>query len=444
MQFVRSGDITKRKRFKINIMSEALDLNEFPDSFSPYFTEEPAPVAVSPPELHLVPDLDVPQDHEVVVDTSDEAAADAQVLSMAVYVGGEKYYEAADPGYKKYFGRDTAISGLMSGDREMLEAQLEYASPRIGKVQDPLTGEEPDKPPHEWEGIEQNHGLLTTYNACDTAALYLQTAAALIERGGKEVVQKYAEDITATTRYIMRHVNAQGLFIEDPMFSGSTNPDGRQRHFGLKKTDWADSELNRADPDKREPNYPIVYTVAHFQNANALERIGKDTGNERMVRYARYMTEAGLRYLWNGDHFVSAVDGDGAIDAPSSDSLHALLYISPSQLPQGYADKIQAYMKQLETPAGYQCNLPAADDVDPYHMQVWPHQQALLNAAALKFGLFEAADVTRRVTPFFVPKLGIFPECIDPNTLQPSGNIKQLWAIKAYLYFLHPERSQLY
>jgi hypothetical protein len=359
---------------------------------------------------------------------------------LAVRTTTEVYYEAADPGYKSSFTRDSLIAMSLRGDPDVLESQIDYSARRLGKVQNPFNGEEPGKAHHELPCVETN-GLSTAYNACDTTATLLRSIGVLAERGYTDVLGKYNATIQEGVGYIFRHVNSNGIFVEDPKFAGASEKDGRQRRFALKVTDWKDSELNRTG--RREPNYPIAYTLAHFQNAEALQRIGKAVGDMRIAKFGSYMIEAGLHYLWNEDHFVTAVDGDGIIDSPSSDSLHSLLYLSPKELPGDYAEMVQKYMKQLETPAGYRSGIPVVADVDPYHMQVWTHEQALLHAAARKHQLDEAQAVTRNITNYISPEDGLFPEFINPETLAPGGNEKQLWAMGTHIYFQNPRGALL-
>jgi glycogen debranching enzyme len=329
----------------------------------------------------------------------------------------------------------------LRGDPAILKSQIDYSARRLGKVMNPRTGEEPGKAHHELPSFVNDRGLSTAYNGCDTTAELLRRIAALAEHDDGDMLDRYQDVISEGIGYIERHINSDGLFIEDPKFSGAQEEDGRMRKFALKVTYWKDSELNRLG--SREPNYPIVYTLAHFQNAEALHRIGTATGNEIVAKLGSYMTRAGLEHLWAGDHFVTAHDGEGIIDSPNSDSLHSLLYISPDEIAPTQAQDIERYMQQLETPAGYRSGIPVAPEVDDYHMKVWTHEQALLNAAAKKHQLSEAQDITTRIAAFIFPQEGIFPELIDPDTHDPHGNLKQLWAMAAYLYFQNPEQALL-
>ena len=195
-----------------------------------------------------------------------EDVALQMIGSLAVKDGSEIRYEAADPGYKSDFPRDVLTTGLLTGDLEMLETQIDYVAKRMGGVRDPLTGEEPGKVHHELPATTIN-GRSTAYNACDTTAEFLLSVAAVSAQGHRDVVENFAPYISRGVNYILSHVNRNGLFVEDPKFSGTEESYGRDRKFALKVTDWKDSELNRQNGT--EPNYPIVYTLAHFQNAEA-------------------------------------------------------------------------------------------------------------------------------------------------------------------------------
>lgn len=354
--------------------------------------------------------------------------------ALMVMQGDEVYFEAADPGYKSSFTRDSLVAMSLAGDATALKTQIAYSARRLGKKYDAVTGEEPGKAHHELPSyVDQALGLSTAYNACDTTAELLRGIATLAGRGDRAIVAEYGDVIRRGVGYIKRHVNEQGLFAEWPQA-------GAER-FALKVTYWKDSELNRFT--SREPHYPIVYTLAHFQNADALQQIGRATGDSQLVRYGRYMTEAGIKQLWSGDHFVTAIDAAGVVDPPSTDSLMALLYIAPDQLPDGCAEQIEKYTQPLATDAGYRSGLPAAQDIDPYHMGVWTHEQALLHAAAQKHGLKHAMGITERIANFISPAHGMFPELLDADTLRPAGNTKQLWAMGAYLYFHNSAESLL-
>jgi glycogen debranching enzyme len=203
--------------------------------------------------------------------------------------------------------------------------------------------------------------------------------------------------------------------------------------FALKVTYWKDSELNVPGRD-REPSYPVAYALVHFQVKSALQAAARMTRSRELRDQARAMTQRGFATFWRDDHFAVAVEATGAvIDAPSSDSLHALLFLRPDEVSAEDADRVVGYSRQLETRVGYRPALAQRSGVDDYHTRwVWVHEQALLHAAARRHGLERAEEVTSRIIPTLDQS---FPELIDPDTGQLGGNPTQLWSVGAHVYF---------
>ncbi len=344
---------------------------------------------------------------------------------------------AAYPNYSSNFNRDSILAGMISGDSDVLEAQIAYSVRHQGDEEDPFTGKEEGKVHHEMPGVPFN-GISTAYNACDTTALFILGIAAVEKIRPKVMVEKYDTNIKKSIDYILSHTRGgrfDGLFEEDPRKAGADR-------FGLRVTYWKDSELNH--PTKAEPTYPVVFSLPHFQNADALLQIGRLQNNEELVEIAESMIHDGIEKLWRDDHFVTAIDADGDIDAPSTDSLYALLHIEPQYLPEGYASAVEEYLEILETRAGYRTGLPLQDRDDYHTRYVWTHEQALLHAAAQKHGLNRAMEVTARVTDHIKPVEGLFPEILDTtNNFSPAGNKVQLWTVHTYLYFKNSQKTLL-
>ncbi len=361
-----------------------------------------------------------------------EAAVVDMLQKLALKGEFDHIYRAADPGYPGNFSRDSILAAYLGGDLDALHAQVLYSGKNQGTKQDAWTGEEPGKIHHELPAVEFN-GASTAFNACDTTALFLSSIATLYGSGDRDIVQDLSSEIHAGIAYIKRHTR-DGIFYEDPQLAGADR-------FGLRVTYWKDSILNTRL--KEEPRYPVVYTLAHFQNADALAKIAIALRDVELEYFATNMIQAGIDKLWQKDHFVTAIDADGIIDAPSTDSLYCLLHISPFLLPEDYAELIQEYSRQLETKAGYRVGLPAAGNRDNYHTDyIWTHEQALIHSAAKKYNLTHVQDVTKKVVDFFDPNAGIFPELISLDGV-PAGNMRQLWSVRAYQYFMQPEASLL-
>jgi glycogen debranching enzyme len=339
-------------------------------------------------------------------------------------------YKAAIPGYTSNFSRDSFTYGLLADDLDALEAQVEFSARLQGRQPDPRTGEEPGKIHHEHPGLILRE-LDTTYNACDTTALFLIAIAHLAENGRPEVVTRYRSNIDRALEYIVSHLE-NGVFYEDTRQSGA-------ERFALTVTYWKDSELNA---ERKEPEYPIGYSLVHFKNKEAVGRMVLLLDNSELIDLATFMTERGFQTFWSDDHFIIADEPSSGrrIDHPSSDSLHILLYIEPEEIDPAYAHKIVDYSEQLASRSGYLPAVQQVAELDPYHASfVWVHEQALLHMAARKHRLHRAEEITMRILP--VLEMG-FPELVDPHqdTVQAHGNPTQLWSIGAHLYF---ERLQV-
>lgn len=335
-------------------------------------------------------------------------------------------YSAGFPGYERNFSRDSLIYGLIASDKDALIHQVDYSAHKQGKKTDPVTGEEIGKIHHELPAGSVR-GRPTTFNACDTNALFLIAVSTLAKEHTPDILSSRQEEIDAAILYIQNHIQ-DGLFTEDPKLCGAHS-------FALKVTYWKDSILIA---DHEEPHYPIVYSLVHFQNAYALQAIGKALKRNELIKLGGNMKQTGIKTLWREDHFVTAIDST-EIDNPSSDSLHALLYIEPDELPSTYAELIGNYSKQLETKAGYLSGITGYVTDDYHTRYVWVFEQALLHAAAKKHSLGDECSITERVIGYMGDG---FPELIDSeDAFKPAGNNPQLWSIGARKYFRGPDRS---
>jgi len=268
-------------------------------------------------------------------------------------------------------------------------------------------------------------GLWTTYNACDTTSLFLIGLNHLTLRGDRGIARRYQRQVGLALEYLHEHLDGD-VFYEDPRHCGA-------ERFALKVTYWKDSELNLAG-ENREPAYPIAYALPHFQCKTALRAAARLTRSRELRARADAMTRRGFETFWRGDHFAVAVQGDGTVvDPPSSDSLHALLFVRRDEVSAEDAQAVVDYSEQLATPVGYLPGLAQGPGGDEYHTRwVWVHEQALLHAAACRHRLERAERVTERIVAALARG---FPELIDPVTRQPGGNPTQLWSIGAHLYF---------
>lgn len=346
----------------------------------------------------------------------------------AVY-NGYLVYNAGFPSFQSNFSRDSFMSGILLNNAEFLREQLIFSSKLQGTKTNPITGEEPGKVHHEY--IEaQLRNRSTLYNACDTTALYLcgmETYLALTN--DYEFIKVYSENIESAVEYILSH-SRSGLFLEDPGFSGADK-------FALKVTYWKDSQLPCS---KEEPEYPIVYTLAHFQNIRALKSAATLLKQSKLLHTVDTMMEAGFKSLWNGENFVVAIDRAGPIESISSDSLHIFAYLDSGNFEECvYASKVEKLSKVLETPCGYRAIAPASTGQmkDKGHSgdTVWGFEQAFIHYGAKKFHLSQVEEVSHRVRLYLDTDPEILGFNASDNRVFKLGCDPQLWTIAAKHYF---------
>lgn len=368
---------------------------------------------------------------------------------------GYTLYKAGLPGYARPFLRDMAKASRIFADPEMIANSLNFASALQAKEADPNSGAEPAKIFHEYDidlqdGIElsEKPGKNTLFNSCDSNAEYLKSHEEYISLTGDfSLLRAHKQSIEdAAVRYVRSHINGNNLFEEDPRFCGADS-------FALKVTFWKDSVL--PGRENGEPKYPVVYPFAHIQNAAALRSAGRILNRPDLLDQADKMVKAlpGL-FDSNLNSFFIAVDSQGPVRGITSDSLHALSYLEPGDLPSDILDRIIRSSEALETEIGYLTLDPASAEgvEDDYHTKtVWSHEQAEIHKGAKKHfewaignsyknlaeGLMHVMNVSRRPSDYYDQNPGSFPEAFLVNgSIRPSGCNPQLWSVAAADYFL--------
>jgi len=297
-----------------------------------------------------------------------------------------------------------------------------------GKRNNATNGEEPGKIHHEYPGVEFRAPYVSTYNACDTTALYLIAIEALLQldkKAATEFIQTEHASIEAAIGYLQRHIR-DDLFWE--------YPPAPAKHFSLRTTYWKDSIVPRASHGE-EPRYPVGFALVQFQTARALQSAAQFLARPELRDQARRMFEVGIRTYIQKDNFCVEQDETGRLEQSSSDELHALAYIPReygSMLPLAAMSK-RAHV--LMTPAGFVCTpkIENAGLSDHYHgYVVWVFEQAFIHYGCRKFGLDHAATIAERCAPYIEngqELLGV------ESTVQGFGNGHQLWSVAAGIYF---------
>jgi hypothetical protein len=336
-------------------------------------------------------------------------------------------YQAGLPNFPRNFTRDSIISTILANDYDMLKNQLIFCAKKQGKKKNSLTGEEPGKIHHELPGYKMPNGKLTNYNACDTTGLYLRGLSFV-----PELAKKQKKNIMMAADYIISHLNEEGIFIEDPKFSGA-------KEFGLKVTFWKDSVMVNRKQGK--PVYPVVYPLAHIQNMCGLRSAAKLTKSKKIKQAADKMAKA-LPKLFDEKtgNFYLVLDKIGKISGTNSDALHSLMYLEKDDLTKKQLKRILKSSKILETPIGYRTSgvKGAKYGNYDYSEQVWPFEQAIIHAGAEKFSLRRVKRVSSRIMSAL--KDDYLPEIIlvnpgKKNNLKKHGCDPQLWTLAAKIYF---------
>jgi hypothetical protein len=343
-------------------------------------------------------------------------------------IDGEMCYFAGLPGYPRNFSRDTLLAGIIAADHHLLDSQLAMSYLHQGKRHDPITGEEPGKIHHEYPGVIVHAPYVSTYNACDTTALYLtglEILKNLNRRESSEFLETHQASIESALEYMDRHI-VDDLFWEFP-------PEGA-KHYSLHTTYWKDS-IVPSTTGIEEPVYPVSYALAHFQAARGMLAAGKILKREDLLDQAHRMFKKGIASFIKDSAFCVEEDVGGRLEQPSSDELHCLAYIPPE-----YADvlpfkAISQRTLELVTPAGIACTPKEISDqmTDTYHgYVVWIFEQALIHYACQKFGLDDIRHATTGCTSY----IDTGHELLSVNPIiEPRGNSHQLWSVAAKIYF---------
>jgi hypothetical protein len=344
-------------------------------------------------------------------------------------------YSAGYPSYPRNFSRDTLISGLLASRPDILNSQLEISAQHQGKRDNLLTGELEGKIHHEQPGARMR-GKFTTYNACDTAGLFLIGAEGLSYLNSDlftAFIKRRIDRLEKAAAYILRQVEDDNIFRDDA-------PLGAEG-YALRVTYWKDSIL--PDPNgKVEPVYPVFYPQAHFIAARGLLSASRLLRDDSLFKTSERMFESGIKTSMREDGYLAYEDEVDKLRQPSSDELHSLAYI-----PSEYADLMpleaisQRAAEHLATPYGYLCTpLDVAENLsDKYHGdKVWIFEQAAIHYGATKFGLADEARVASGVAGHIYDGqelLGIAQAKSKEFSAIPMGNDRQLWSVAAKIYF---------
>lgn len=347
-------------------------------------------------------------------------------------------YSAGFPQYPRNFSRDTINAGIIASDADLLLSQLEVSAYYQGRANDSRTGERSGKIHHEFPGVIVNDSdRYSTYNACDTTALFLIAVEGLMQLDGvaaTSFIEQKTETIKRAVSYLLDSIGKDDLFWELP-------PSGNDG-YALRVTYWKDSILPNSG-GKTEPVYPVVFSQAHFIVARGLLSASRILHNTSLATKADRMYIAGIEEFIRPDGYTVYRDREGELRQASSDELHALAYIPKSYARMLPINAIRQRAKLLITPFGFLCTPEhvAVRLSDTYHGdKVWVFEQAMIHYGATKFGLIDEAKIAASVSEYIGEGQELFGIGHDKEGHMipiPEGNDRQLWSVATRAYFTH-------
>ena len=346
-------------------------------------------------------------------------ALQATSLSAAAAMQSDQPLPAAGvPRFHSVFARDLFVSGILTQDPSLLRAALILAAQLQGQKRDAMTGEEHGKVFHEYPSSSLR-GKQTLYAASDSTAWYLiawqhywnithtATSSPAAATECEQMLQLHVSHISQALMYTQRHLDELLRFQEDPQFAGEDNT-----FYALKVTYWKDSSL----PDRSggAPEYPLklsylqaayvcalraaaslplpALVCAPFRSQVRAHTLARPPSSEGPVDAAA--ASNGCRALANhmrdtlisqflltvsapqdapsdasrapnddDDHvkyFAVGYDKGGLLTGVSSDTLHLLWFLEPSDLSSTQLDAIARGTEPLVSELGYVSRLHAA------------------------------------------------------------------------------------
>jgi glycogen debranching enzyme len=354
---------------------------------------------------------------------------------------------AGAPWFMALFGRDSLWASLMAlpVDPSLALGTIQTLADRQGRVVDPMSEEEPGKILHEVR-LDVSSGLAlggksAYYGSVDATPLFVALFGEVSRWGFAP------ESISA----LLPHVDRALAWIRD---YGDKDGDGfveyqRLNDRGLINQGWKDSwdGINFADGHLAEPPIALCEVQGYVYSAYlARSWMAYDAGDEALAaEYRDRGAQLKRRFneqFWLPDqgHYAIALDGrKRPVDACASNMGQCLLFGIVDE------DKAPLVAEQLMSPEMFSgwgvrtlaSNMGAYNPASYHNGSVWPHDNAIIAAGLLRYGLVEQAH--RISTAFFesaeysevrLPELfcGFSREDFDEPVPYPTACSPQAWA----------------
>lgn len=358
---------------------------------------------------------------------------------------------AGSPWFMALFGRDSLITSwqTLPYRTDLAVGVLHALATRQGRVDDPITLEQPGRIPHEarrGEAVQRPEGWgATFYGTVDATPLFVMTLAQAWRCGAphEDVVALLPAAERAIT-WITDHGDLDGDgFVEYPgVVHGAA---------GLANQGWKDSDDAIRHPDGTLARGPIATVevqgychAAFLAMADLRDAFGLPGADDLRLRAARLRDEIDARF-WSDpdDCYALALDGDKRqVAAVSSNAGHLLF--TGTATPDHAARMVKRLMADdMSTGFGLRTLSATNGGYNPlsYHCgSVWPHDTALVAAGMLAYGFDEgrrlahdllgAAAITGRLSELFG---GFAREQRDHPVPYPTSCSPQAWSAGAPL-----------
>lgn len=374
---------------------------------APRTTRPPAP----PPPLRVESSL------AALAPTVAAGLADLAALTVDAPDLGLRFVAAGTPWFTAFYGRDSLLTGWQAlvASQEPARLALTGLAQHQGRQDNPTTGEQPGRLPHEMRiGGTSPFGLppgAPFYGSIDANPLFVMLLAEAHRWGADPSwVRGLLPAARAAVAWCRDQADLDGDgYIEDhpaPPGAGPLQLPGQTWKDSLASTDVGRSR-SRSEDEPAVPAAPIevqAYLWAAYVALADLEvRLGDPAAAPPLRRAAHDLRRALLRDFWHpADGTLALTLGNGRLpsDVVGSNVAHCLW---TGILPTDVAAAVAARLRRDDARSGWGLRTLAttAPGYNPlsYHAgSVWPHDTALAVAGLAHYGLGEdALELSRQL-----------------------------------------------
>jgi glycogen debranching enzyme len=373
----------------------------------------------------------VASDHPVLPRALDQASRDLAALRLKASGeagddggGGDYAIAAGIPWYMDLFGRDSLIASYqaMLHDPALARGTLEALARLQGRKVDRTSEEAPGKILHEYRRgplTPAARKLIPTYpyyGTIDATPLFLVTLSEYVRATGDlALAERHWGHVEAALEWMRRYGDRDGDgFLEYQ----------RDTDVGLVNQGWKDSSDSVRFRDGRIASPPIALVEvqgyaydARRRTAELARHLGHGDEAERLEEEAAALRRRLRERFWLEDRacFAEALDGEKRpVDGLTSNPGHLLWAgavglddaravaraLLGDELFSGYGVRTMGEREGGYNPVSYHCG------------SVWPHDNALILAGLVRYGLREEAT---RLAAALLDAIGAFPDAEPPE-----------------------------